>query len=204
MGEVVTPNNLGPEFDIGTIQGSKIRLKLGSGLSILPDGTIVASLAALNTAQVDQSFLAAADIDVQDINDNGVIDITSLRTDSGWSFAANSFTYTGSPDHVDISAMCKNLDPGGASRVRANPTMSLQKLIGGAWVTQVESATGYIRDGTGHTESSNTISYTDESPGVNPQYRLLSRQESTEGDSVNSSLGKFSLKAIEKVDVLIP
>lgn len=35
--------NLGAEFDNGTIEANKIRLKIGSGLSILPDGTIIVS-----------------------------------------------------------------------------------------------------------------------------------------------------------------
>lgn len=34
---------LGPEFDQGNIQTSRIRLKIGSGLAILPSGTIVAT-----------------------------------------------------------------------------------------------------------------------------------------------------------------
>lgn len=43
MSEVVTPTNLGPEFDLGAIQAGKVRLKIGAGLAIQPDGTIVAT-----------------------------------------------------------------------------------------------------------------------------------------------------------------
>ncbi len=43
MSTLVTPGNLGPEFDLGAIQADKIRLKLGAGLAIQPDGTIVAT-----------------------------------------------------------------------------------------------------------------------------------------------------------------
>ena len=42
--QVVKPENLGAEFDTsGTVEVDKIRLKLGAGLSILPDGTIISS-----------------------------------------------------------------------------------------------------------------------------------------------------------------
>jgi len=42
LNDIVTGNDLGIEFDIGTIQAGKIRLKIGSNLAIAPDGTISA------------------------------------------------------------------------------------------------------------------------------------------------------------------
>lgn len=55
--------NLGAEFDIGNIELNKIRLKLGSGLTILPDGSItttddVQAIASGSTLGLEQSLLA--------------------------------------------------------------------------------------------------------------------------------------------------
>lgn len=38
--DILIGNELGPEFDKGNIQSGKVRLKLGQGLAIAPDGTI--------------------------------------------------------------------------------------------------------------------------------------------------------------------
>lgn len=43
LGDPVTGAELGPEFDIGNIAANTVRLKLGAGLAIAPDGTISAT-----------------------------------------------------------------------------------------------------------------------------------------------------------------
>ena len=197
----VRDQNLGDEFDIGTIQSGEVRLRIGSGLQRAGDGTISVNLST-TTADVDQSFGVFAPVEVgQNVNDNGPVNFDAASTaETGWAHTAatNAFTYTGNPNHVVISVMVHQEDPGGVSRARAAPTLILSR--GGTAIA--ESATGYIRDATGHGESSNTISFIDYSPGANPSYTITSTQESTEGDSVETVLGHFSAKAVEKVTVV--
>lgn len=153
---------------------------------------------------VNVSYLASAAVDIQDVNDNGLITLTSNRLDNGWSIAASEWTYTGAPDRVRIDAMIRNIE-GAVAVARANPSVILQKFDGVNWNEIAQSASGYIRDATGHGESSNTVSYIDQSPGVNPQYRLFSRQESADGDPTNSSAtSNMTLEAVERIVVYVP
>jgi hypothetical protein len=147
----------------------------------------------------DVSFLVFAPVTTgQDVNDNGdlIFDATS-RSDTGWAHAGgtNSFAYTGSPDHIHITIMVKQTGAGG----RANPTVQLLK--NGNLVA--ESATGYIRNGSGHNESSNTIAWIDPNPGTNPTYTLVTRQESNNGTPILTDIGHFSGKAVEKILVKV-
>lgn len=43
MDQYILTTDLGSEFDLGNIQANKVRLKLGTGLAIQVDGTIIAS-----------------------------------------------------------------------------------------------------------------------------------------------------------------
>ena len=180
MSSLVTPGNLGPEFDIGNIQAGKIRLKLGAGLAIQPDGTIVASATR---------FLAGGGVTGDANQVNTVKTLTNTRADAGWALAGNIWTYTGSPDHVEINM---NAWWNGDNIARIQPVLELLR-------NNVVVATGsntYIRGATGHDSSSITIAYTDLNPGANPNYRIRSQQGSTLGQVVTIDGSSLSLKAV--------
>jgi len=157
----------------------------------------------VNTTIVDSSYLASASVDVQNVNTNGIIDITSQRIDQGWSFNVNEYTYTGEPDKIIISCQIHQQIANNINRQRPAPVLNLEKNDGTGWSVISKSATGYIRDASDHEQSSNTISFTDPSPGTNPQYRMSKEQDTTINGAVNSIIGSFSLNAINKIEVLI-
>jgi len=43
---------LGPEFDLGTVQTDRVRLKIGTGLANLPDGTVTSPPQTLNVTKL--------------------------------------------------------------------------------------------------------------------------------------------------------
>lgn len=195
MSNLTTPNNFGPEFDFGNIQANKIRLKIGAGLAIQPDGTIVNALPA------PVSHVANASIDVQDINANNVtVAWTSQLSEGDWvDNGNNTYTYNESADYIVINAQVHQEIPNTVNRQRPAPVLVLQSSPDGTvWTNIAESATGYIRDATDHEESSNSLFYRDVAPATGTSYRLLSIQESTQGGVVNSTLGQFDLVAITK------
>lgn len=201
MSAVVTPGNLGSEFDQGIQEANLITLRLGAGLTKnAGTGEISVTLASVTQViDIYSDLLAKATVDTgQDVNDNDTINITAARLDTGWATASGGLGYTGDPDRVRIAAMVHQQDPGNAV-ARANPTLQVQRSnnAGGTWADiSPESATGYIRDATGHGESSNTVSFVDHAPGTNPIYRLVSRQESAEGDPVTVVSGQLACEAV--------
>ena len=130
----------------------------------------------------------------QNINDNDVIDVTSALTEGNWTATAEGFLNSGSPDYTVINANVKFTLASGAQR--AAPLLGLQTRVGtGAWTTLYVSATGYIRNATGHTESSNQIFYRHINPPSNSEYRLTSGIDAA-GGAVNSNFGQFDLEAV--------
>ena len=81
------------------------------------------------------------------------------------------------------------------NRQRAAPALILERDTGGTWTPLATSATGYIRDISGHDESSNTIAFVDVDPGTDPTYRLMFREESNERDSTIVQSGQFAGRA---------
>jgi len=156
-----------------------------------------------NTAEVDSTFLAAASVPIQDVNDNGTLAITSERADTGWTIAGNVLTYAGTPDSVRITVMVKQAIANGVNIQRPAPVLSLRKNGAAAGNEIANSATGYIRDATDHEESSNTIAIVDHNPGTNPTYTVATEQDSTQGGVVNSEIGHFTAEAVEKVTAII-
>ncbi len=144
---------------------------------------------------------AVADVNPgQDANENAVAAITGTTTQAGWSATANALQFTGTPTFVDVTAIVHQADLAPtATRQRAAPALVLERSnnSGGTWTPLATSATGYIRDATSHNESSNTIAYTDDTPGTDPWYRLRFREESTEGDSTPVQSGQFTAKAVQ-------
>jgi len=88
--QVVTPDNLGSEFDQGSIESGKIRLKAGPGVTVEPDGTVTLGLtvtkkplyeyrelwaeenAAISTGQAEYSY------------GNGAVGYIGIPFDAGW------------------------------------------------------------------------------------------------------------------------
>jgi len=185
---VVTLDNLGTGFDIDAV-AQKINVVPGGG--------------QIKTLTVERNYLGVGEIDIQDINDNGVITFTTnTRLDSGWSQNNDALLYTGEPDRVRINVQIAQTIAQNANIQRAAPQVSLTR--NGTEIAR--SSTGYIRDSNDHEESSSTIVFTDPTPGVNPEYALTSIQESTNGGVVTVVIGSFSAEAVEleECDVLVP
>ena len=183
VNDLVTGSVLGNEFDIGVIEAGLIRLRIdGTSITRAVDGTL-SSRPPLAVANVTAG---------QDINDDGVIQITSLRADAGWAIVQDELRYTGTPDRVRVTAHIHQTIAETANAQRPAPVLEL--LRNGVIITS--SATGYIRDSADHEESSNTIVFVDPAPGANPVYEIQSRQESTNGSIVTVVTGQFSGEAV--------
>lgn len=93
MSDLVTRSNLGPEFDLGNIQADKIRLKLGSGLVIAPDGTVSSTGGTLTVTKSDlyeYRDIWAEESGGADANNsewsfgNGAVGFMGLPIEDGW------------------------------------------------------------------------------------------------------------------------
>ena len=199
IGDPVIGSEFGPEFDLGTIQTDKIRLKLGAGLAIQPDGTIVSTIT--NTDTVDKSYVFTATMSGDANQPNVLATITATRTDSPFALAGNEVTYTpaGSADHVIIETNEWYTDPQSGARARVAPEMEL--LRNGVVVAR--SASGYQRHSSGHNQSSNGISWVDGNP-AGAVYSIRAQQGSSQTDVVNRDTASLSIRAVEKVTVLVP
>lgn len=112
MGQVVTPGNLGPEFELGTTQASKITVKV-DGQGVVRD----AVTGELSSPAGSLSYTPGTGILIYDNGQGGTqnIDLSAFLTDiyvNGASFDAgtNIITFTdtdaGTPDvTVDLSAL---------------------------------------------------------------------------------------------------
>lgn len=141
--------------------------------------------------------VANASVNNQNINDNDVVDITAQLVEGSWATTAEGFIYSGSPSYTVIHATIKQTNGSGAQRPA--PILNLQTRVGtGGWTTVSTSATGYIRQASGHSESSNQIFYRHINPPANSEYRLGSGIEGLTGP-VNSNLGQFDLEAVTNI-----
>ena len=189
---LVQDTNLGSEFDLGIAEADLVTIKLGEGLDKESDGTIstVPNLPVKNV-EFERSFLASADVDTQNVNANATVNITSNRLDNGWSVTGEAFEYSGSPDRVRVSAQVHQIVD--STTIRMAPRLDL--LRNGVIVAT--SASGYIRNGTGHQQSSNSITFVDPAPGTNPSYQLDCVRESNASANTNVVIGSFGVEAIE-------
>jgi hypothetical protein len=200
MSDLVTGSILGIEFDLGSIQAGKIRLKLGAGLAISPTGVISATgLPASSTIEVDQSFLASSTVTGDANQPNTILTQTQVRADTGWSLTANAWTYTGNPDKVRVDANLYMEENTAATLARIAPQLEL--LRNGVVVAK---GSDYARHATGHDDNHLVIAYTDPNPGTNPVYQLRAQQGGAQTDVLQIDIGSFSLDAVEKVEVFSP
>ena len=165
-----------------------ISISGGNSIPIVhPDPTTT-----INSTQIKE--VANASIDIQNVNDNDVIDVTTQITEGGWVDTAEGFRYNGSPTYTVINAHIKQTLASGSQRTA--PILGLQTRVGtAAWVTLTVSATGYMRNFGSHTESSNNLFFRHINPPANSEYRLTSGIEAVTG-AVNSNFGQFDLEAI--------
>ena len=195
-------DNFGDEFDVGVQTPGEITIQLGDGLDKTAGGAIEVVLTTTSEDIVsEEGFVASATVDAgQDSNTAGIAAISSVRADTGWTVAGTTLTYAGSPHRVELTAMVRQND-GGAGVARSSPELTLQR--GGANIPGVTSASAYIRDATGHVESSNTIAFTDPTPGTNPSYSLGFAQGSGAGAVTPVVDGTFGAVAVEKTTTTV-
>lgn len=118
-------------------------------------------------------------------------DHTSQRADTGWTVNLNTVQFTGTPDHIEFNV---NLAFENENAGREAPIARFQRANGLAWDTLVIMATGYVRNATGHNDSSLHCQYTDHAPGTNPEYRIVLQRGGAASASV-IDLGTLRAKA---------
>lgn len=127
----------------------------------------------------------------QNINDAGPVETSVDVLDIGWTMpASGSLAFSGSPAKVRLSVQAHSTIAQTANLQRPAPVIELYR--GNDLITT--SATGYIRDSSDHEESSQTVIWTDRNPGLNPIYRIESRQEALAG-VVSVISGQFTAEA---------
>jgi len=146
--DIVIGGELGPEFSIGGIQANKIRLKLGSGITIQPDGSITSALLSTTdpTLGYTTSVSLAGGNTVPIIHppDNGDFEMTSVLDGNGG--GQYTFTHTNS-DGIATQSETINV-----------PAPSIIPTDQGGF----DSTIGLLPDGTliyslNHTNSSGTV-----------------------------------------------
>lgn len=86
--DIVLASELGAEFDLGVIQAGKIRLKLGTGLAIQPDGTIVSSIQDISTTSIVPRTWAGTSV-------SGAVASAEATTANALELSDGSFVATG-------------------------------------------------------------------------------------------------------------
>jgi len=147
---------------------------------------------------VDRSHLFKGILTGDGNEPNVTATILQTRADPVFSLDNNQVTYT--PDsapnmrHIFVSEYYEN--PQNNQEQRVAPTLEL--IRNGSVVAT--SATGYQRHAGGHTDSSNSISYTDETLGA-ATYWVRSQQGSAQDEVVNRTIASISITAVELVTV---
>ena len=113
------------------------------------------------------------------------------RLNAPWTNTAGLLTFNGQPDHVLIIASVYWDEPVSNAKARVSPVLEL--LNNGILVDAAD--TGYTRHTTGDGGGSNRIVFLDDSPTLNPNYRIRTNQGSTQNDVIIATLGRLSLKA---------
>ncbi len=178
-------------------------LNIGAGLSRNAAGEIIAGGSQVT---MKRSYVANGSIPNQDVNDNQVLTINDELVESGWTFSAadNAYEYANPAKYIKISAHLNQSIAENANIQRAAPVLILEKQTGAGWDEIARSATGYIRDGSDHEQSSNTITFRDLDTGSGGTYRLSTVQESANAGVVTSQGGDFDLEAFEDIAVISP
>lgn len=161
-----------------------------------PDGTeVIKTIAEISEAGGSAPDpLAHFDVSGDGNQPNTTLTLSSNREDGAWSEAGNVVTYSGSPDRVRITAMAGYENPTDVSgKQRICPEL---ELIKNGTQRLAVSASGYQRHNSGANTSSNTISFIDPDPGVNPNYRLRAQQGGNQNDVEQIDIGHFSLEAV--------
>ncbi|MEL6277180.1 MAG: hypothetical protein AAFU03_18920, partial [Bacteroidota bacterium] len=119
------------------------------------------------------------------------------RLDGDWSFdgATDVFTCTCVPDHVDLKVNIKVSIANGSSVQRPVQVVEIVRISDGK--IMASAATGYIRDASDHEEASYNFSVVDESPGVNPAYKITYIKEGSNSGvvTIDDTKSSFSLTA---------
>ena len=202
MADVVKPENLGTEFDLGNIENSKIRLRLGAGLQRLANGDVVANLPDNPTegryllsvdaagvgswAQENKRYAAQiSNSGTPNANTVAWVDVPLDVTD----FVDTGFTISGNGIRCDFDGRVIATGHIGftAAQTRVSPNIRLAST--GTVNQNVKGKSGYIRNSANHQQSSCTI------PGyefevVNGDIiTLQSIRESTNGNLVPLDAG---------------
>lgn len=207
--ELVISGELGAEFDIGNIQSGKIRLKLGSGLSIQPDGTIVATLGSLPTTTVTEVRRSIFNLGTStNINPNTAPFALPFLPEPelneiGASLGTNAFKIPQGNYEININV---NLDANGA---RPNFYFDLVDDSTGniiesttTGVQQTSYGHVYARNASGHDDTGQSNTFHIEVPG-SVALRIETRREASAAD-VDLIGGWIIIRRYEQKTVLTP
>ena len=185
LGNLVTGNNLGPNFVQDAVL-EEIRVNVGAGLVSDPVTGVISATAT-------RSFALAGGALTGDGNNDGPLAVSNDRADAGWVSNGAGFTFTGAPDHVEINTHAVYLnDADAGTKQRIAPVLELRR--NGAPIAF--SITGYQRHTGGANDSSNAIVFTDLNPGANPVYEIFSQQGANQTDVEAIDNGQATFKAI--------
>jgi len=184
-----------------TSTANVLSLDANNNLSVGSDGGVYLDQnSTTTTIKVDQSFLWAGVVNDTDIHSNGTLTVNETRNDAGWSFAgASTITYTGSPSYIEIDLMAVANNTGNHW---AHPHIKVFRNN-----VEIGEGSGLHMDdsGTYSGRTTTVISMIDSNPGTNPVYTFTTLEDDnrTMNNSTITSLSPVSLKAVEKVDVVI-
>lgn len=142
MATLVTPSDLGPEFDTTqSIQPNKIRLKIGSGLAIAPDGTISVVPQTLNVTKTPhyeymtiwaEEGGALSDNNTQYSFGNGAVGNIGIRIDDGWEIIGASLHFdTGGSATESMEVQIKDFQSSGGAAAPTLATVTITAAGGG-------------------------------------------------------------------------
>lgn len=154
-----------------------------------------------NTELVDRSYIVDT-LTAGDANETGELHtLTVTRVDSAFTTTATGIVTAIPLDHVDIHVN-EWYQPSATSNTALQRIAPVLELLKNGNVVAT-SATGYQRHANDHSESSNGLSWIDSAPLVGDVYEVQSRQESTQNDILNITLGHLQAKGVEKVPVVV-
>ena len=189
-----------------TANGFRVRVQIGDNGSL--DDTLAniafnvvvydpnVSINVVAGKIVDTSFLTAGTVTGDANASNNTLTLTTSRIDTGWTFAINQATYTGTPDKVRIDAMFYYSAPQSNTLTRITPHIQLMKGN-----TVIAEQASYQRHATGNNKSGDSFAFTDPNPLANPVYWFRSQQGGDQDDILLIDRSSFSFDAIVKETV---